>query len=104
MQRTQRYYSKLLVSMFPDDSAEADNPQEYGIFADSTSLKIVNFFNDEIVIKFDKNFSFNNKKIPLKNKYFEFFLNERELNKFHSKNLMYIGVRIKTYFNKYLNK
>lgn len=102
--RTQRYYSKLLVSMFPEDSAEADNPQEYGIFADSTSLKIVNFFNDEIVIKFDKNFSFNNKKIPLKNKYFEFFLNERELNKFHSKNLMYIGVRLKTYYNKYLNK
>lgn len=99
-----KYCSKLLLTKFPDDSVEAINPEEYGIFVDSASLTVINFFNDEVVIKFDKNFSINNVSIPLKNKYFEFFLNEMTLNKFHSKNLAYIGVRLRTYINKYLNK
>lgn len=102
--KKQKYFSKLLIKMFPDDSLNAKNPIEYGIFVDSLNLNVVNFFNDEIAIKFDKNFSIYYNSIPFKNNVFEFFLNEAVLNKFNCKEISYIGVRLKTYINKYLNK
>jgi len=102
--RKQKYFSRLLMDMFPDDSSKANSPNEYGIFVDSVSLTVANFFNDEIVIKFDKNLSLNNENIPLKNRLFEFFLKETALKKFNTKEISYIGVRLKTYINKYLKK
>ena len=90
--------------MFPEDSVVANNPEEYGIFVDSLSLTVVNFFNDEIVIKFDDAFSVNAVSIPSKNNWYEFFIKETALNKFKKKEIMYIGVRLKTYINRYFNK
>lgn len=100
--RKQKYFSRLLMEMFPDDSSKANSPDEYGIFVDSLNLTVVNFFNDEIMVKYDRNLSAYNDNIPKKNVWFEFFLNETALNKFNRKGISYIGVRLKTYINKYL--
>jgi hypothetical protein len=95
------YTSRLFLSMFPKDSDLADNMNEYGIFVDSSSVKVVNFYNDEIVISYIKNLALNSNEIPQRNKRFEFFILENALNKFKVKGFMISDEILETYLDVY---
>ncbi|NOS83867.1 MAG: hypothetical protein HOP31_01905 [Ignavibacteria bacterium] len=99
--KDKNYFSRLFISMFPKDSTNADYPDEYGIFVDSNSIKVINFFNDEIVANYSSGFTVDKKQVPNKNNDFEFFVKKSILNKFNSEEVYYAGVHLKTYFDIY---
>ncbi|HMQ97452.1 MAG TPA: hypothetical protein PKE39_00385 [Ignavibacteria bacterium] len=93
------YTSKLFLSMFPKDSLSATNPTEIGIFVDSVSLKVVNFFNDEIIVNYLKNLSYSNELVPSKGNIFEFLIKRDVLIRFKNNGFVLSGVILKTYID-----
>ena len=93
------YTSKLFLSMFPKDSLSATNPTEIGIFVDSVSVKVVNFFNDEIIVNYLKNLSYSNEFVPNKGNVFEFLIKKDILIRFKNNGFVLSGVILKTYID-----
>lgn len=93
------YTSKLFLSMFPKDSLLATNPTEIGVFVDSVSLKVVNFFNDEIIVNYLKNLSYSNEFVPSKGKVFEFFIKKDILIRIKNNGFFLSGETLKTYID-----
>jgi hypothetical protein len=79
------YFSRLFISMFPLDSLEACNPAEIGLFVDSISVNVINFYNDEVIVNYIKNLSVLNNYVPYKDHKFEFFIKELAMKKFNTK-------------------
>ncbi len=69
------YKSRLFLADFPQDSSKWESIFQYGIFADSVSLKVIDFFNDELVINYDKNLSIENSNVPVLANRFQFYIN-----------------------------
>lgn len=95
------YFSKLFLSMFPKDSANAKHPDEFGIFVDTSSIRVINFFNDEIVASYNSAFKVDGAKVPYKNKDFEFFVKKSILNRFNYREMYFSGVHLQTYLDIY---
>lgn len=95
------YFSRLFLSMFPKDSANAKHPDEFGIFVDTSSIRVINFFNDEIVASYNSAFNLDGSKVPYKNKDFEFFIKKSILNRFNSREMYFSGVHLQTYLDIY---
>ena len=87
--------------MFPKDSSKADHPDEFGIFVDTNSIKVINFFNDEIVASYNTAFNVDGNKVPYKNNDFEFFVKKSILNRFNSREMYFSGVHMDTYLDIY---
>ena len=95
------YFSRLFLSMFPKDSANAKHPDEFGIFVDTSSIRVINFFNDEIVASYNSAFKVDGAKVPYKSKDFEFFVKKSILNRFNSREMYFSGVHLQTYLDIY---
>ncbi|MBN8583806.1 MAG: hypothetical protein J0M37_01835 [Ignavibacteria bacterium] len=95
------YTSRLFLSMFPKDSLSATNPPEIGIFVDSVSVKVVNFFNDEIIVNYLKNLSYSNEFVPIVGNVFEFFIKKDILIRFNNNGFVLSGEILETYLDIY---
>jgi hypothetical protein len=95
------YSSRLFLSMFPKDSLSATNPTEIGVFVDSVSVKVVNFFNDEIIVNYVKNLSYSDEFVPSKGKVFEFFIKKNILIRFKNNGFVLSGEILETYLDIY---
>lgn len=93
------YTSRLFLSMFPKDSLLATNPTEIGIFVDSISVRVVNYYNDEIIIDYNKNLSYSNEFVPVKERVYEFFIKKSTLKRFDNYEFMLSGQILRTYID-----
>lgn len=97
---TTNYTSKLFITMFPEDSINLKFLTEYGIFVDSISVKIVNFYNDEIVVNYYKELSSENQKVPERKNRYEFFVKASILNQNQRIDYVINGIILKSYYHK----
>lgn len=69
-----QYTSKLFLTEFPKDSSKWEYEFQYGVFADSVSLKVIDFYNDELLFNYNKNLSIENLNIPALSNRFQFYI------------------------------
>lgn len=68
------YTSRLFLTDFPKDSSKWEYAFQFGVFADSNSLKVIDFYNDELLVNYNKNLSIENLNIPAPSNRFQFYI------------------------------
>jgi hypothetical protein len=71
------YESKMYHTFFKKGKSIPDKfpGMKYGILADSVSVKLYNFYADELIATYEKNFSIESKNVAVIDGYFVFFIN-----------------------------
>lgn len=69
-------------------------------FADSVSLKVIDFFNDELVINYNKNLSIENLNVPVLANRFQFYINGAIFSLDDSKGFVITGVILRSLYYK----
>lgn len=94
------YKSRIFLADFPQDSSKWESIFQYGIFADSVSLKVIDFFNDEIVINYNKNLSIENLQVPYFANRFKFSINGKLFNLAASEGYVISGIILRSLYYK----
>ncbi len=94
------YKSRIFLADFPQDSSKWESIFQYGIFADSVSLKVIDFFNDEIVINYNKNLSIENLNVPVQAYRFKFYVNGTIFSIDDSKGFVISGIILRSLYYK----
>jgi hypothetical protein len=69
------YRSKKYIEI-SGDTASWKIVLKYGITADSNSISLYNFYSNELIASYSKNFSFDSQTVPVIDNMYEFFINE----------------------------
>ena len=94
------YISRLFLADFPQDSSKWESTFQYGIFADSNSLKVIDFFNDEMVINYNKYLSIDNLFVSTNYNRSKFFIKGSIFNLNESKGYVISGIILKSLYYK----
>lgn len=94
------YQSRLFHSMSPQDTMYSDINFEYGIFVDSISVKIINFYNDETVVNYIKDLSIEGVYVPQKYYKYQFFVRKTALVRSKIYGVATLGIILRSLYHK----
>ena len=84
------------MELFNKDSDYATRPPQYCILADSISVSVYNFYNDELVLSYNKNFSLDSKPVPLFDNDYVFFINPNVFDMNSKKETKFMGIYVRS--------
>ncbi|HRE11450.1 MAG TPA: hypothetical protein PK605_02970 [Ignavibacteria bacterium] len=94
------YKSRIFLADFPQDSSKWEFEFQYGVFADSVSLKVIDYFNDEILINYNKNLAIENLPVPHFANRFKFSINGKLFNLDESGGYVISGIILRSLYYK----
>ncbi|HWA06195.1 MAG TPA: hypothetical protein VG961_06575, partial [Ignavibacteria bacterium] len=94
------YTSRLFLTDFPKDSSKWEYAFQFGVFADSNSLKVIDFYNDELLVNYNKNLSIENLNVPAISYRFQFNINGAIFNLKESKGFVISGIILSSLYYK----
>jgi len=94
------YTSRLFLTDFPKDSSKWEYATQFGVFADSVSLRVIDFYNDELLINYNKNLSIENLNVPVLANRFQFYINGAIFSLDDSRGFFIAGIILRSLYYK----